>query len=180
MIYACRVPDLRSEKNSMLTVSCQYWYLNDYQTHLGMMTSTTAENLIIFGSGNGFSPVWHQTITWTNDDPLSFGHLGKQLMRNESKCNDFHYGKCIWKVIYKSVANLFRLRWVNTNIYKNTRQYWLISIWLTYMAILQGHGKFIHIIWWFNQIFHFVWSFMPHHCEYEYHFHTFVLYFTDV
>ena len=121
---------------------------------------TTAENLIIFGSGNRFSPVWHQTITWTNDDLLSFGHLGKQLMRNESKCNDFHYGKCIWKVIYKTVANLFRLRWVSTNIYKNPRQYWLISIWLTYMAILQGHGKFIHIIWWFNQIFHFVWSFI--------------------
>ena len=25
---------------------------------------------VIFGSGNGLSPVWRQAITWTNDDPL--------------------------------------------------------------------------------------------------------------
>ena len=30
-------------------------------------------NLVIIGSGNGLSPVWHQAINWTNAELLEIG-----------------------------------------------------------------------------------------------------------
>ena len=33
-------------------------------------------NWASIGSGNGFSPVWRQAITWNNADLLSIGSLG--------------------------------------------------------------------------------------------------------
>ena len=50
--------------------------------------------------------------------------------------NSLWHDDAIWSHI------LSRPRCLNTDICQNARQYTLISIWLTYMAILQGHVKF--------------------------------------
>ena len=50
---------------------------------------------VSIASGNGLLPVWHQSITWTNDDLLSIGSLGTNFSEIEIKI--FHSWKYIWK-----------------------------------------------------------------------------------
>ena len=58
---------------------------------------------INIGSGNGLSPVQHQTITWTKGSLLSIGPLGTNF--NEIwieiqifQCKKMHL-KCLWKIM---------------------------------------------------------------------------------
>ena len=137
--------------------------ISGYQTHCGvtmLYDVILRQNLVIFGSGNGLSPVRPQTMMWTNVDLLLIGHLGTNFNKNESKCNDLYCAKCIWKVVYKKSAILSRPRYVNTDIYKmhdiiRWYQYdWHILTYFKDMGILYN-------LWigWFNQMFHFVWNF---------------------
>ena len=57
-------------------VSKTLLYNNSYDlTHLPLAQHICSAELGSIGSGNGLSPVRHQTITWTNVDLLSIGHL---------------------------------------------------------------------------------------------------------
>ena len=54
-------------------------------------------NWVNIGSDNGLTPVWHQAITWTNDDLLSFGPLRTNFSEIRIKIQIFHSWKCIPK-----------------------------------------------------------------------------------
>ena len=68
--------------------------------------------LVIIGSGNGLSPVWHQTITWTNADLLSIGRLGTYFSETLIKIQYFLLKKMYFKCRLQSGVHF-----VQTSIY---------------------------------------------------------------
>ena len=60
---------------------------------------------VIISSGKGFSPVWHQAITWNGADLLSVGPLGTAWFNDMLKKNTVIFIKknsfenLIWKMV---------------------------------------------------------------------------------
>ena len=72
-------------------------------------------NWVSIGSGNGFSPVWRQAITWTNAGILSIGLLTTNFSENRIRILSFSFNKMHSKWSSAIVAAILsRWRWVNS------------------------------------------------------------------
>ena len=71
-----------------------------------MLHINVSVNWVSIGSGNGLSPVWHQTITWANAGLLSIGPLGTNFSEIRIKIQIFIDENAIENVVRKMSAIL--------------------------------------------------------------------------
>ena len=78
------------------TPTTSEWSANLLSTKVWLVTYI--RDLTVLKKKQVFSYAWHhEDITWTKGDLLSIGVLGTNLVKFDSKCNDFNSRKCISK-----------------------------------------------------------------------------------
>ena len=80
-------------------------------THSGRVTHICVNKLTIIGSDIGLLPGRHQDIIWTKAGILLIRTSGENFSEIlKAKCIHFHSRKCIWNVVCKMAAVLYRVK----------------------------------------------------------------------